>query len=605
MKRSKEKPSCCQVARKASEYWSATCCGVLPRCSAASAIFSPCSSVPVRKKVALAAEPVVARERVDGDGRVGVADVRLGVDVVDRRRGEEGPAHARAVARRASRARSTTIWGFALRCTSDLRHAVSTACVWSSALGSAPAARSLAATRARSQAAPISSRLLDGFLRLGAGAAVLLGPVEQRRQRGARGALEAAPPARAAAGRPPATSGGGRKTTRWQRERTVASRPASCARPARAACPEAAPRAAAAARSAPPGSATRRPRSPRPAARLRPRAGAVRTAARGSVRYARACRLRRARPRADPGDRRRGAAAVPSFRCRRARGSRARASDGRRDTPRTAAAPARCRRRRARTRARPRAARAAGRRAGRRSGAGRSRRCDAATPADRRVQPSWRAESSAQPDEARSERGRAESCRFAAGAPPAHTPRHAPDARRRARPRRALRRRLPDPRQPARLPARDLAGRGRGRRRGSARRVHRRLGPGAARVPARSLAVGRDGPDRLAHADRRHVHPRRAAAPRREPALPVDLRTPDRGSARATAASSSSTWCAGSPRRRCRSRAIRIPMRRSSARAEPSRACSAATPSRTRPAACACSGRRCGCRRRSSCWCGS
>ena len=236
---------------------------------------------------------------------------------------------------------------------------------------------------------------------------------------------------------------------------------------------------------------------------------------------------------------------------------------------------------------------AAGRRAGRRSGADRSRGCDAATPADRRgsrhggaslasrATYNWRA-ASRRPYSA-----------------------HAPDARRRTGPRRALRRRLSDPGQPARLPARDLAGGGGGRRRGSAGRVHGHLGPGAARVPARRLAAERDGPDRLAHADRGHVHPRRTAAPGRQPALPVDLRTSHRAPARPRPLPALlpgvRPGCVGRPGRE----RLRIRTRRSSAPAEPSRACSAATRSRTRPASCACSGRRCGCRRPSSCWSGS
>jgi hypothetical protein len=67
---------------------------------------------------------VVTRERVDDDGGVGVADVGLGVHVVDRCGDGEAAAHRMLASRSASSARSATIWGLALRWIRDLRQAL-------------------------------------------------------------------------------------------------------------------------------------------------------------------------------------------------------------------------------------------------------------------------------------------------------------------------------------------------------------------------------------------------------------------------------------------------------------------------------------------------
>ena len=85
----------------------------------------------------VAGEPVVARHRVGHDRRIGVADVRQAVHVVDRRRQCEGPGHT-VPSWSASRARSATIWGLALRWTNDLRHCWSVFHAASRASTSAP-----------------------------------------------------------------------------------------------------------------------------------------------------------------------------------------------------------------------------------------------------------------------------------------------------------------------------------------------------------------------------------------------------------------------------------------------------------------------------------
>ena len=74
---------------------SANSCGVMPAASAACWILRPCSSVPVRNLTSSPSSRCQRVERVADDRRVGVAEVGLGVDVVDRGRQVEA-AHARA-----------------------------------------------------------------------------------------------------------------------------------------------------------------------------------------------------------------------------------------------------------------------------------------------------------------------------------------------------------------------------------------------------------------------------------------------------------------------------------------------------------------------------
>jgi hypothetical protein len=84
MKSSLVMPSRFHSSWKCTTVASACCCGVMPALSAARCTFWPCSSVPVRKYDGIARQPVVARQHIGQHGGVGMADVGLVVDVVDR-----------------------------------------------------------------------------------------------------------------------------------------------------------------------------------------------------------------------------------------------------------------------------------------------------------------------------------------------------------------------------------------------------------------------------------------------------------------------------------------------------------------------------------------
>ncbi len=74
-----------QRAKLGRDRRSANSCGVRPASLAERSIFCPCSSVPVRNQVSMPMRPLAPRDGVAHDGRVGVAQVRPRIHVVDRR----------------------------------------------------------------------------------------------------------------------------------------------------------------------------------------------------------------------------------------------------------------------------------------------------------------------------------------------------------------------------------------------------------------------------------------------------------------------------------------------------------------------------------------
>ena len=139
---------------------------------------------------------VPAHQRVDHHGGVGVADVRLGVRVVDRRGDVVGALHASA-SRSASSARSATSCGFALRCTSALRQAASVVPGLEARGRARRGPRRSRQTSAWSLASRDAEQLQHPGRRHGARAAELLGPVEQLGDALVRKGRRVAPRARA------------------------------------------------------------------------------------------------------------------------------------------------------------------------------------------------------------------------------------------------------------------------------------------------------------------------------------------------------------------------------------------------------------------------
>ena len=304
------------MARRRPRMWSTSSRTGLPRCSAVSTIFSPCWSVPVTKQASLAAAALPARQHVGHARRVGVTDVGLGVDVVDGRRDVIGVGSRAALrAARAARAR---------RPSGDSRCAAPASCAPRAVRGTASSSRRRDRARRRARARATRSRStsrrgleqrLHRAGRVGTRAAVLLRPVEELRARRSAPASIRARSDRSSrvvgrsasrlgsrdAGTPRAGSASARSRAgrpRWRRRaRSVVRGGGSSSSRSSAFCASAFSHSASAI------TAARRP--------PRASAGAAPTAAHGSDRYARACRLRRARPRAGPGDRRRGAARGP------------------------------------------------------------------------------------------------------------------------------------------------------------------------------------------------------------------------------------------------------------------------------------------------------